>query len=86
MTHPPVTVDILPPPYPGDVGVDPIQYFGLNYPKPELAGYNKVALRMAQPPQTKDRKQKTQPLYILGRRQFGLKMSEKWLQFRPVNK
>ena len=38
MTYPPSPVDILPSPYPGDVGVDPIQYFGLNYPIPELAG------------------------------------------------
>ena len=59
MTHPPAPVDILPPPYPGDVGIDPTQYFGTNYPKPELAGYNKVALRMAQPPQTKEVKQKS---------------------------
>ena len=59
MTYSPAPVDILPPPYPGDVGVDPIAYFGLNYPKPELAGYSKVALRMAQPPQTKEVKQKS---------------------------
>ena len=26
----PAPVDILPPPYPGDIGVDLIQYFGLN--------------------------------------------------------
>ena len=57
MTYPPAPV--TPPPYPCDVGVDPIQYFGLNYPKPQLAGYNKVALRMAQPPQTKEVKQKS---------------------------
>ena len=59
MTYPPAPVDILPPPYPGDVGIDPTQYFGTNYPKPELAGYNKVVLRMAQPPQTKEVKQKS---------------------------
>ena len=59
MTYPPAPVDILPPPYPGDVGVDPIQYFGLNYRKPELSGYNKVALKMTQPPQTKEVKQKS---------------------------
>ena len=59
MTYPPAPVDILPPPYPGDVGVDPTQYFGTNYPKPALAGYNKVALRMTQPPQTKEVKQKS---------------------------
>ena len=59
MTYPPAPVDVLPPPYPGDVGVDPIQYFGLNYRKPELSGYNKVALTMAQPPQTKEVKQKS---------------------------
>ena len=59
MTYSPAPVDILPPPYPGDVGVDPIEYFGLNYPKPELAGYNKVVLRMAQPQQTKEVKQKS---------------------------
>ena len=63
MTYPPATVDILPPPYPGDVGVDPIQYFGLNYPKPELAGYNKVAPRTAQPPQTQELKQKSATAY-----------------------
>ena len=57
MTYPPAPVDILPPPYPDDVGVDPTRYFGTNCPKPELAGYNKVALRMAQPPQTKEVKQ-----------------------------
>ena len=57
MTYPPAPVDILPPPFPGDVGVDPTQYFGTNYPKPELAGYNKVAPRKAQPPQTKEVKQ-----------------------------
>ena len=59
MTYPPAPVDTLPPPYPGDVGVDPIQYFGLNYHKPELSGYNKVALRMTQPTQTKEVKQKS---------------------------
>ena len=59
MTYPPAPVDILPPPYPGDVGIDPTQYFGTNYPKPELAGYNKVALRMTQPTQTKEVKQKS---------------------------
>ena len=59
MTYPPAPVDTLPPPYPGDVGVDPIQYLGLNYHKPELSGYNKVALRMTQPPQTKGVKQKS---------------------------
>ena len=59
MTYPPAPVDITPPPYPGDVGVDPTQYFGTNYPKPELAGYNKVGLRMAQPLQTEEVKQKS---------------------------
>ena len=59
MTYPPAPVDIMPPPYSGDVGVDPTQYFGTNYPKPELAGYNKVAPRKAQPPQTKEVKQKS---------------------------
>ena len=49
----------MPPPHPGDVGVDHTQYFGTNYPKPELAGYNKVAPRKAQPPQTKEVKQKS---------------------------
>ena len=58
MTYPPAPVDIMPPPYPGDVGVDPTQYFGTNYPKPALAGYNKVAPRKAQP-QTKEVKQKS---------------------------
>ena len=54
MTYPPAPVDILPPPYPGDVGVDPIQYFGLNYSKSELSGFNKVAARAPQPPKTQD--------------------------------
>ena len=54
MTYPSAPVDILPPPYPGDVGVDPIEYFGLNYPKPALAGSNKVAARAPQPPKTQD--------------------------------
>ena len=54
MTYPPAPVDILPPPYPGDVGVDPIQYFWLNYRKAELAGCNKVAPRTTQPPKTQD--------------------------------
>ena len=59
MTYPPSPVDILPSPYPGDVGVDPIQYFGLNYPIPELEGYNRVAPRKARLPQTKEVKQKS---------------------------
>ena len=54
MTYPPAPVDILPPPYPGDVGVDPIEYFGLNYLQSELSGYNKVAPRAPQPPKTQD--------------------------------
>ena len=59
MTYPLAPVDILPPQYPGNVGIDPIQYFVLNYRKPGLSGYNKVALVMAQPPQTKEVKQKS---------------------------
>ena len=35
------------------------KFVGTSYPKPELAGYNKVALRMAPPPQTKEVKQKS---------------------------
>ena len=54
MTYPPAPVDILPPPYPGDVGVDPIQYFGLNYSKSELSGFNKVDARASQPPKAQD--------------------------------
>ena len=59
MAYPPAPVDISPPPYPGNVGMNLTQFVGTNYPKPELAGYNKVALRMAQPPQTKEVKQKS---------------------------
>ena len=59
MTYPLVPVDILPPPYPVDVGVDPIEYFGLNYPKPALSGYNKVVPRAPQPPKTQDVKPKS---------------------------
>ena len=54
MTYPPAPVDILPPPYAGDVGIDPIEYFGLNYLQSELSGYNKVAARAPQPPKTQD--------------------------------
>ena len=54
MTYRLVPVDILPPPYPVDVDVDPIEYFGLNYPKPALSGYNKVVPRVPQPPKTQD--------------------------------
>ena len=54
MTYPPAPVDILPPPYPGDVGIDPTEYFGLNYLQSELSGCNKVAARAPQPPKTQD--------------------------------
>ena len=53
MTYPPAPVDILPPPCPGDVGIDPIEYFGLNYRQSQLSGYNKVAARAPQPPKTR---------------------------------
>ena len=59
LAYPPAPVDVSPPPYPGNVGMYLTQFVGTNYPKPELAGYNKVALRMAQPPQTKEVKQKS---------------------------
>ena len=57
LAYPPAPVDVSPPPYPGNVGMYLTQFVGTNYPKPELAGYNKVDLRMAQPPQTKEVKQ-----------------------------
>ena len=70
MTYPPAPVDILPPPYPGDVGIDPIEYFGLNYRQSQLSGcqllsvvtvvrlsvVNKVAARAPQPSKTQDAK------------------------------
>ena len=59
LAYPPAPVDVSSPPYPGNVGMNLTQFVGTNYPKPELAGYNKVALRMAQPPQTKEVKQKS---------------------------
>ena len=59
LAYPPAPVDVAPPPYPGNVGMYLTQFVGTNYPKPELAGYNKVDLRMAQPPQTKEVKQKS---------------------------
>ena len=59
LAYPPAPVDVSPPPYPGNAGMYLTQFVGTNYPKPELAGCNKVAPRMTQPPQTKEVKQKS---------------------------